>query len=116
LTGKTLPCASDQFFGLILKFCIQEKIPKPQITKKVARLRRAVRLKAWLDSHLDEESGNKNDEDYILGLYLPSNWSPPIAPPHIENGLAAFEGKLNDDLEQHRLDWSDNLTLFNAAP
>jgi hypothetical protein len=51
MTGNKLPCGSDQLLGLSLKFCIQEKIPKSQVAKTVARLRRAVRLQAWMDSH-----------------------------------------------------------------
>jgi hypothetical protein len=39
MTGKKLPCGSDQLLGLTLKFCIQEKNPKPQVAKTVARLR-----------------------------------------------------------------------------
>jgi hypothetical protein len=112
LTGKKLPCGSDQLLGLSLKFCIQEKIPKPQVAKTVARLRRAVRLQAWLDSHSNEETENSNDRDYIPGLYLPSTWTLTLAPAHIENGLSAFEGKLNDYFEQHRPNRSDNLTFF----
>jgi hypothetical protein len=116
LMGKKLPCGADQLLGLSLKLCIQEKIPKPQVAKTVARLRRAVRLKAWLDLYSNEETDNRNDGDYIPGLYLPSTWSPPrpappLSPTHIENGLAAFEGKLNDYFEQHRPDRSDNLTF-----
>jgi hypothetical protein len=65
-----------------------------------------------LDAHLDEETEDKNDSDYIPGLYLPSTWTPPQAPTHIENGLSAFEGKLNDYFEQRRPNRSDNLTLF----
>jgi hypothetical protein len=87
LTGKNLPCGSDQLTGLSLKFCIKEKIPKPQIAKTVAILRRAVRLHAWLDSHSDKETYNRNDGDYIPGMYLPSTWTPSMAPTHIENGL-----------------------------
>jgi hypothetical protein len=90
---------------LSLKFCIQEKIPKPQVTKTVARLRRTFRLKAWLDSRPEEDTG-KNDDEYIPGMYLPSAWIPPLALPHIENGL-------NDYFEQHRPDLSDNLTVFS---
>jgi hypothetical protein len=37
---------------------------------------------------------------------------PPLAPPRIENGLAAFEGKLNDHFEQHKPDREDNLTFY----
>jgi hypothetical protein len=58
-----MPFGSDQILGLSLKFGIQEKIPKPQVAKTVARLRRAVRLQAWLDSHSDEETDNRNDGD-----------------------------------------------------
>jgi hypothetical protein len=112
LTGKKLPCGSDQLLGLSLKFCIQEKIPKPQVAKTVARLRRAIRLTTWLDSRSNEETGNRNDGDNILCLYLPSTWTPPLSPTHIKNGLTAFEGKLNDHFEQHITEWSDNLTFF----
>jgi hypothetical protein len=45
-------------------------------------------------------------------MYLHSAWIPPLAPPHIENGLAAFEGNLNYYFEQRRPDRSDNLTFF----
>jgi hypothetical protein len=108
-----MPCGSDQLLGLIsLKFCIQERIPKPQVAKTVARLRRAVRLQAWLDLHSDEETEDRNDRYYIPSLYLPSTWTPPLAPTHIENGLSAFEGKLNDYFEQHRPNRSDSLTFF----
>jgi hypothetical protein len=37
---------------------------------------------------------------------------PPLASTHIENGLTAFEGKLNDYFEQHRPERSDKLTFF----
>jgi hypothetical protein len=33
LAGKELPCGSEQLLGLSLKFCIQEKIPTPQVKK-----------------------------------------------------------------------------------
>jgi hypothetical protein len=112
LSGKKLPCGSDQLLGLSLKFCIQETIPKLQVTKTIERLRRAVRLQAWLDTHSDEKTDEKNDNDYTPGLYLPSTWTPPLAPTHIENGISAFEGKLNDYFEQRRPNRSDNLTFF----
>jgi hypothetical protein len=112
MTGKNIPCGSEQLLGLSLKFCIQEKIPKPQVAKTVARLRRAVRLQAWLGSHSDEETDNRNGGDYIPGLYLPSTRTQSLAPTHIESGLSAFEVKLNDYFEQHRPNWSDNLTFF----
>jgi hypothetical protein len=38
-TGNILPCGSEQLPGLSLKFCIQEKIPKPQVNKTVTILR-----------------------------------------------------------------------------
>jgi hypothetical protein len=44
ITGN--PCGSEQLLGLSLKFCVQEKIPVPQVTKTLARLRRAARLRA----------------------------------------------------------------------
>jgi hypothetical protein len=106
----------DQLLGLSLKFFIQEKIQKLQAAKTVARLRRAVRLQAWLDAHSDEETEDRNDSDYIPGMYLPSTWTPPLAPTHIENGLLAFEGKLNDYFEQCRPNISNNLTFSNVAP
>jgi hypothetical protein len=112
LSGKKLPCGSDQLLGLSLKFCIQETIPKLQVAKTIARLRRAVRLQAWLDAHSDEETEDKNDNDHIPGLYLSSTSTPPLAPTHIENGLSTFEGKLNDYFEQRRPNRSDNLTCF----
>jgi hypothetical protein len=112
MSGKKLPCGSDQLLGLSLKFCIQEKIPKLQVAKTVARLRRALRLQAWLDAHSDEETEDRNDSDYIPGLYLTSTWTLPLAPTHIENGLSAFEGKLNDYFKQRRPNRSDNLTFF----
>jgi hypothetical protein len=55
---------------------------------------------------------DKNDNDYTPGLYLPSAWTPPLAPTHIENWISAFEGKLNDYFEQRRPKRSDNLTFF----
>jgi hypothetical protein len=111
LTGKELPCGSKHLLGLSLKFCIQENIPTPQVNKILKKLRRAVRLRAWLDSkEIDENEEDKNE--YIPGCYLPSTWVPPLAPPHIENGLAAFEGKLNDHFEQHNPDREENLTFY----
>jgi hypothetical protein len=93
LTGKKMPCGLDQLLGLSLKFCIRDKIPKPQVAKTVARLRRVVRLQAWLDSRSDEETEDRNDRDYIPGLYLTSIWIPSLAPTNIENGLSDFEAK-----------------------
>jgi hypothetical protein len=49
LTGKELPCGSEKLLGLSLKFCIQEKMLTPQVNKTLTKLRRAVRLRAWLD-------------------------------------------------------------------
>jgi hypothetical protein len=49
LTGKELPCGSEQLLGLSLKLCIQENIPTPQVNKMLTKLRRSVRLRAWLD-------------------------------------------------------------------
>jgi hypothetical protein len=69
-------------------------------------------LQAWLDAQSDEETEDRNDSDNIPGMYLPSTWTPPLAPTHIENGISAFEGKLNDYFEQRRPNRSDNLTLF----
>jgi hypothetical protein len=116
LSGKKLPCGSDQLLGLSLKFCIQETIPKMQVAKTIARLRRAIRFQAWLDAHSDKETEDKNDSDYIPGLYLPSSWTPPISHTHLENGLSDFEGKLNNYFEQRRPKRSDNLTFSNVAP
>jgi hypothetical protein len=111
LTVKDLPCGSGQLLGLSFKFCIQEKIPTQQVNKMLLKLRRAVRLRAWLDSkETDDNEEDKNE--YIPGFYLPSTWVPPLAPPHIENGLAAFEGKLNDHFERHKPDREDNLTYY----
>jgi hypothetical protein len=67
----------------------------------------------WLDSRAtDEDKEDKND--YIPGLYLQSSWIPPSVPTHIENGLAAFEGTLNDHLEQHTPDHGENLRFFQC--
>jgi hypothetical protein len=112
LSGKKLPCGSDQLLGLSLKFCIQETIPKLQVKKTIERLRRAIRLQSWLDTHSDEKTEDKNDNNYTPGMYLSSTWTPPQAPTHIENGLSAFEGKLNDYFEQRIPNRSDNLTFF----
>jgi hypothetical protein len=49
LTGKDLPCGSEKLLGLSLNLCIQEKIPTQQVNKMLLKLRRAVRLRAWLD-------------------------------------------------------------------
>jgi hypothetical protein len=73
-----------------------------------------VRLHAWLDAHSDEKTEDKNDNNNIPGLYLPSTWTPPLAPTPIENGLSAFEGKLNDYFERRRPNRSDNLTFFQS--
>jgi hypothetical protein len=95
LTGKESPFGSEQLLCVSLKFCVQEKIPTQQVNKMLTKLRRAVRLCTWLDSkETDENEEDKNK--YIPGLYLPSTWVPHLAPPYIENGLAAFAGKLKD--------------------
>jgi hypothetical protein len=83
-----------------------------QATKTIERLRRAVILHAWLNTHSDENTEDKNDNDYTPGLYLPSTWTLSLAPTYIENGISAFEGRLNDYFEQRRPNRSDNLTFF----
>jgi hypothetical protein len=75
------------------------------------KLRCALRLRAWSDSKNTAE--NEEDKiEYIPGLYLPSMCVPPLAPTHIENGLAAFEVKLDDHLEHRKSDREDNLTFY----
>jgi hypothetical protein len=100
-----------RLLGLSLKFCIQEKIPTPQVNKMLTTLRRAVRLRTWLDSK-DTVENEEDKIEYIPGVYLPSTWVTPLTPPHIENGLATFEGKLNDHLEQHKPDREENLAFY----
>jgi hypothetical protein len=108
LKGKELPCGSEQLLGLSLKFCIQENIPTPQVNKILTKLRRAVRLCAWLHSKDIAENEEDNNES-IPGFYLPSTWLPPLDPPRIENGVAAFGGKLDDHFEHHKPDCEDSL-------
>jgi hypothetical protein len=94
-----------------LKILHPGKDPDATGKKTLTKLRSAERLRTWLYSKdMDDNEEGKNE--YIPGLYLPSTWVIPIAPPYIENGLAAFEGKLKDHLEQHKPDREDNLTFY----
>ena len=77
------PSGNELILGLGHKFCLEPKTPRGSIVDTIDGLKRNARIKNWL-------LNNSTDENYIPGLYIPSETAMPPGPPDVENCLLNF--------------------------
>jgi hypothetical protein len=73
------------------KYCIERGHPRGtdiMFKRNLSRFARSVHIRLALQ-HLDT-----NKESYILGLYIPSKWGPPLADANVEARLMEFAERL----------------------
>ena len=102
---QKIPQSSSTLLGLGNKFCIQTKLPHPNLRKSFSKFSRAIRLKAYVIA-----SKLSNDLDYNPKLYEPSTIKPPLAKAQIESALNRFICKIKSASNKHSKKAQYNLT------
>jgi hypothetical protein len=99
------PTGDKQLLGLGLNFCIGKRHPKPNVKNTLEKLKRSIRLQAWI-----KENGAPTSGDYIPKLYIPSPWKPPPAPDEVENNLLLFSSKIQELVRNNKTIPRSNLS------
>ena len=99
--GKFITQKDRHLIGYGLNFCVCTSSKLPSGTFDFARLTRDVRIKY--------NFAGKDTGSYIPKLYVCSKWSPPNAPPQIENGLKGFEDAVKNIAQWGRENGRPNL-------
>jgi hypothetical protein len=95
---------------LSLKFCLEQNWPKPAIETTIQKMKRSIRIRYWVDQQPD----TSNESEYIPGLYLPSEWTPPLASPQTEQWLIAFESELRKEIDRRKPCRQSNIDFFQT--
>ena len=66
------PTGLSALLGLGHKFCIERARPPSRCVDSMARLRRSVRLRHWINNNPES-----SPSEHIPGLHEPSQWEPP---------------------------------------
>jgi hypothetical protein len=109
LSDSELPTGTQRLLGLSLKFCLQQGRPTPAIEETIRKMQRSIRIQHWIS---ELQIGEETDNNYIPGLYLPSDWTPPLATPSIERRLLHFENELRKEVKRRKPCRSSNLDFF----
>jgi hypothetical protein len=110
LSDTKLPTGTQRLLGLSLKFCLEQNRPKPAIETTIHKMKRSIRIRYWLDQQPD----TSNESEYIPGLYLPSEWTPPLATPQTEQRLLAFESELLKEIDKRKPFRRSNIDFFKT--
>jgi hypothetical protein len=109
LSDSELPTRTQQLLGLSLKFCLQQGRPTPAIEDTIRKMQRSIIIQHWIS---ELKISKETDNTYIPGLYLPSDWIPPLATPSIECRILHFENERRKEVTRRKPCRSSNLYFF----
>ena len=102
-----MPPGTKSLLGLSLNYCIKCPHPTNKLDKTINRFKNNVRRLHFFKMNLIEE----DNDDYITGLYIKSDWGPPLASDKIEDCIINFKREL-----QHRQSYYNKPSLSNLTP
>ena len=94
------PFGTDELLGLGLKFCIQEKVAKNEISNGIKKLGNSLQV-AW-NLALPEINNNTEPRTYNPKIYIPSEWIPEITSDEINIRLADFDSLLKQSIDANK--------------
>jgi hypothetical protein len=110
LSDSELPTGTQRLLELSLNlFFLQQGRPTPTIEDTIRKMQRSIIIQHWISKL---QISKKTDNNYTPGLYLPSDWTPPLATPSVECRLLHFENKLQKKVTRRKPCMSSNLDFF----